>query len=119
MPSFALRSASILARISTLIRPRMPPPSQARIFLGPGDCIRSSTVALISSPRPLRLSPASRVLPRGARVDPLDAPGPPPDIVVHVRRPARSVAGAAVPETDEAHLVHAAGEGRVEQPQVA
>ena len=40
-------------------------------------------------------------------------------LVVHVRRPARPVAAAAVPQADEAHLVHAAGERGVEQPEIA
>ena len=45
-----------------------------------------------------------------SRVDPRHPSGPALDLVVHVRGTARPVAAAAVPQADEAHLVHAARE---------
>lgn len=46
----ARRSASSLARISTLISPRMPPPSQARIFFGPGAAMRAARGWVMGAP---------------------------------------------------------------------
>src|SRR5574340_237156 len=47
VPNRARRSASNFARISTVISPRIPPPSQARIFLGPEESTRTFTCSLM------------------------------------------------------------------------
>ena len=52
-------------------------------------------------------------------VDPGDLACSPLHFVVHVRGPPGPVAAAAVPQADEPHLVDAARERRVEQPQIA
>ena len=42
--SLVRKSDSIRVRISTLIRPRMPPPSQVRIFLGVVESMRAMSL---------------------------------------------------------------------------